>query len=177
MFVNNLKEYNLSFSKIAWCHVQEIQKSHDPIIKKQILGNFNHLIRTWSGNRAKLISKAALELFSSVKPEINPFDIRWEQRNILGTHSQRKPKIVWEHSIPVGQFIKELSTCKSFSEVETKMNLYPGVCWITREEDDALNSNGYKNSRPDGFKTCYTNCGIEVISEEELNSVRKIIQS
>jgi len=100
--VSDREAYDLSFARIAWAHISEIQKSKDPVIKTQIFGNLNHLIRVWSGDRAKLISKNALELFREIAPEINPFDARWEQRNVLGNHGPRKPKIVWEHTIPVG---------------------------------------------------------------------------
>ncbi len=167
MFIQDIENYDASFSRIAWSHVVELRRSNDDLIKKQIFGNFNHLIRVWSGNRAKFISHKALELFSGIKPDLNPFDVRWEQRNILGFDSPRKPRIVWEHSLPVGQFIKELSTIETFEIFEPKFLEYPGACWITREEDDKLNSSGFKNGRPGGYLKCYTQCGIEVISEEE----------
>jgi hypothetical protein len=177
MFVENIQDYNSSFARISWIHVQEIQRAEDPTIKKQIFGNFNHLIRVWSGNRAKYVSKQALALFRERRPGLNPFDVRWEQRIVLGFHSPRKPKIVWEHSIPVGQFIKELAKCESLAEIEKKMDTYPGACWITREEDNLLNSSGYKNSRPGGFETCYAKCGIEVLSENEYKILSDSIHS
>lgn len=168
--VTDREAYDLSFARIAWAHIREIQQSKDPVIKTQIFGNLNHLIRVWSGDRAKLISKNALELFREIAPEINPFDARWEQRNVLGNHGPRKPKIVWEHTIPVGQFIKEMANeCFSEEDVCKKIQTYPGACWITRQEDDLLNSNGYKNSRPGGFSKCYSDCKIEVITESEIS--------
>jgi len=168
--VQDRKSYDLSFARIAWAHISELKKTEDRRIKTQIFGNLNHLMRVWSGDRAKLVSKKALELFKKEKPDQNPFDVRWEQRGILGNLAPRKPKIVWEHTVPVGQFIKEMaSECNTQEEVISKMFTYPGACWITRDEDDSLNSNGYKNMRPGGFEKCYSDCGIEVISESELN--------
>jgi hypothetical protein len=88
---------------------------------------------------------------------------------VLGNHGPRKPKIVWEHTIPVGQFIKEMANeCFSEEDVCKKIQTYPGACWITRQEDDLLNSNGYKNSRPGGFDKCYLDCGIEVLNESQI---------
>jgi hypothetical protein len=81
--ISDREAYDISFARIAWAHIREIQQSNDPVIKTQIFGNLNHLIRVWSGDRAKLISKNALELFREIAPEINPFDARWEQRNVL----------------------------------------------------------------------------------------------
>jgi len=167
--IQDRNAYDLTFSRIAWSNVRELKTTTDPAIRTQIFGNLNHLMRVWTGDRAKLVSKKALELFEKVKPEQNPFDVRWEQRGVLGNHGPRKPKIVWEHTIPVGQFIKEMAKeCSTQEEVISKMLTYPGACWITREEDDMLNSNGFKNSRPGGFKKCYSQCGIEVLSESEV---------
>lgn len=167
--VVNREAYDLSFARIAWAHIRELQENKDPIIRSQIFGNLNHLIRVWSGDRAKLISKNALALFREIAPDINPFDARWEQRNVLGNYAPRKPKIVWEHTIPVGQFIKEMTNeCSTEGEVLDKIKTYPGACWITRQEDDALNSKGYKNTRPGGFSKCYEDCKIEVVAESDI---------
>ena len=133
------------------------------------------MVRVWSGNRAKFVSQKALDLFSEIKPNSNPFDFRWEERNILGADSPRKPKIVWEHSLPVGQFIKELAQIETFELFQCEFLAYPGVCWITREEDDRLNSAGFKNHRPGGYLKCYDQCGIQIISEEEYK--KTILQS
>jgi len=167
--ISDRKAYDLSFSRIAWAHIRELRETTDPVIRSQIFGNLNHLMRVWTGDRAKMISKKALELFEMEKPDQNPFDVRWEQRGVLGNVGRRKPKIVWEHTIPVGQFIKEMADeCSTEQEVIRKMKTYPGVCWITRDEDDSLNSNGYKNSRPGGFSKCYSDCGIEYLTESEI---------
>ena len=37
------------------------------------------------------------------------------------------------------------------------------VCWILVEEDDELESHKYRKKRPDGWKKCYKECGIEPI--------------
>ena len=127
--ISDRKSYDLSFSRIAWSHVRELKSTTDPVSRTQIFGNLNHLMRVWTGDRAKLVSKKALDLFEKEKSGQNPFDVRWEQRGILGNHGPRKPKIVWEHTIPVGQFIKEMEReCSTQEEVISKMLTYPGAC-------------------------------------------------
>lgn len=38
---------------------------------------------------------------------------------------------------------------------------YPGVAWISREEDIKLSQIGYQTERPGGFLKCYDEAGIK----------------
>ena len=70
-------------------------------------------------------------------------------------------------------FIKELLKCKSLDDVVRVMNEYTGVCLITREEDDCLNSKGLTSKRPDGWVIAYNSCGIEVMDESQFNTYKQ----
>jgi hypothetical protein len=43
-----------------------------------------------------------------------------------------------------------------------RLQLYGALCWVTREEDDKLNQNGFRHTRPNGWYECYKQVGIEV---------------
>ena len=41
------------------------------------------------------------------------------------------------------------------------------VCWILREEDQALNYHKYKSKRPGGWQKCYKECEIEYMKNKK----------
>ena len=50
------------------------------------------------------------------------------------------------------------------------MNNYSGVCWITRQEDDLLNKNKFRNNRNGKWEKCYEKCNIKIINLNDFDS-------
>jgi hypothetical protein len=106
-------------------------------------------------------SQKALEFCESRGIDIKTLPLR-DYSKIVGGEPN-KPNLVLEHPLPIGQFIEKMLMTDE-KDWEFKFFLYPGVCWITRDEDNILNSNGFKNKRPEGWKNCYDMCGIKLIT-------------
>ena len=70
---------------------------------------------------------------------------------------------MWEHTTPVNLLLNDLLSAETKDKAINILKNYSGVCLITREEDDILNSSGMRTVRPGGWKKCYETCGIEVI--------------
>lgn len=165
------EEYNKAFSSVVWSYVQNINSAANKRIQVKLKGSLNHCLRTWSGERATMISVEVERLFLEKNPTLNPFDYIWEKRNIIKGENNRS-LLMWEHAMPIKEFIQILVNCKSLDEVEKEINRYPGVCWITKKEDKMLTSAGYRDFRPGGFKKCYESCGIKVMTEQEFITMR-----
>ncbi len=80
------------------------------------------------------------------------------------------PYAVWEHTIPIKMFRESLISARDKRELIKKIQDYPGVAWISREENNALNKK-YKSTRPGGFLTCYELVGINLLSEQEYKNL------
>ena len=66
-----------------------------------------------------------------------------------------------EHTTPIGELI-EMMVQSQIEDVAKLLEKYSVVCWITREEDDKLNSLSFRKKRPGGWEVCYEKCGITV---------------
>jgi hypothetical protein len=86
-----------------------------------------------------------------------------------------KPSLVLEHTTPISYFIESMLVTDE-ARWALRLQLYGQLCWVTREEDDTLNLNGFRHKRPDGWVNCYNHCGIEVNQfnrfKENLNFVK-----
>ena len=118
------------------------------------------LVAKYSDRPPKMASKKALTLAMSQNK--NLLEMRWAHRNRCGKVNG-KPALMWEHTTPNSALCDKLMDCETGEEIVEELMSYSGVCWITREEDDALNAAGYLTKRPGGWKECYKNVGIEVI--------------
>ena len=126
------------------------------------------LVAKYSDRPPMMASKKALALAESKNK--NLFEMRWAHRNRCGKVNG-KPALMWEHTTPNSTLCDKLMDCKTGEEIIKELMYYSGVCWITREEDDALNAAGYLTKRPEGWKNCYKSVGIEVIMIHETNNV------
>jgi hypothetical protein len=66
-----------------------------------------------------------------------------------------------------------LANSKTLEEVKQAMKEYSGVCLLTREEDDCLNTKGYRQKRPQGWKLAYESCNIQVMDESQFNDYKQ----
>jgi len=78
--------------------------------------------------------------------------------------TKNKPALLGEHTTPITELIKILIN-SPIENIKDILESYSPVCWITRDEDNMLNSKGYSRKRPNGWKKCYEECGIIFIKE------------
>jgi hypothetical protein len=156
-------KFDHAFYLIIWESVKSIKQEKDPAIYKELVATLKVIIQKYTNYPTQLVSKSANILCSEMN--INPFELKWSQRGILGkvpSKNVEKNSIIWEHVIPLTETVKDLINCNNEKEVLLYLNNYPGTCLITRQEDDKLNEK-YKSQRPGGWKKIYQDIGIEVI--------------
>lgn len=166
--VDKNKELSVAFKKVIYSYVLEVRKVPKKY-ERQITGGLDIALRILTGSHATFVSRGMIDWIIEEKLKVNPFDLRWEHRHLMGGsfYGGRKMSVaVWEHTIPIRQFREELLTLTSLESVEDAINNYPGVAWITRDEDRRLSKNGFQKNRPDGFIKCYEKAGIELMNEE-----------
>ena len=120
------------------------------------------LVAKYSDRPPIMASKKAITL--ATLHGKNLFEMRWAHRNRCGKVNG-KPALMWEHTTPNSVLCDKLLSCKNENEIIDELVSYSGVCWITREEDDMLNSAGYRSKRPGGWLNCYKSVGIEIVTK------------
>lgn len=145
---------------------EQISKTDDKILRMGLKGSLDMSLRTWSGSHPTYISKSLVEHLINNRITINPFELKWEDRNLFGKFENTDKNIaVWEHTIPIRELREKIITCSSESELELLIINYPGIAWITRDEDVRLTKLKFRDSRPNGFLKCYELAEIELITE------------
>lgn len=155
-----------AFSRIFWSHVIEMPH-HKGFALNRILYSLRFSIRIWSDKPHTMISRKVAEHFIRSHPKSNPFGVKWTQRKKYGVMDNGKSLLVLEHTTPVNILSTALSKAQSLDEVKALVTSYSGVCMVTRGEDDMLTSKGYVKNRPNGWKSAYEECGIDVLDEKE----------
>ncbi len=120
------------------------------------------LVAKYSDRPPNMASEKALALAKVHGRDL--FEMRWAHRNRCGKVNG-KPALMWEHTTPNSSLCDELLACADETEMIHSLINYSGVCWITREEDTALNEAGYLTKRPGGWEECYNLVGIKVVSK------------
>ena len=144
---------------------QLYKNSEDKIDRSIARATLRKMVAKYTDRSPTMGSKKALELANRYNR--NLFEMRWSHRNKCGKVNS-KPALMWEHTTPNSKLCDKLIACKLESEIFQALKNYSGVCWITREEDNALNAAGYLNKRPGGWKRCYKYVGIDVIIKSEV---------
>jgi hypothetical protein len=137
------------------------------LLKKKIKEGLKDTLKKWTDKNVKMVSKKVMERSKKEIYSVDPFQLLWTDRNKLGKvqvqGKSSKSWLVWEHTTPLNEFYKTLTECKSEKDVENSMKKYSGVCWISRDEDNALNAKKYRSRRPGGWQKCYEECSIEIV--------------
>ncbi|MDC0230462.1 hypothetical protein OAK19_00715 [Aureispira] len=160
-----------SFIEIICAYVNAI-KTVNTENPKGLKGGLDMALRILTGTHATFISESIL--IQSQKIGVNPFDLIWEQRYTMGKMLINKRKYsfaVWEHTLPIREFRENLILSKNKKEIIQTINDYPGVAWISREENNKLNSLGYQRKRPFGFLKCYEEACITLLNENMYKSI------
>ena len=154
-----------SFIDVIHSYVVSIQKSPKEY-HKPLKGGLDMALRIVTGSHASFVSEKILDCLSREKIMVNPFDLIWEERYQMGhiTLNNRKHSMaVWEHTIPIKEFRESLIKNYDKDKVTEALFDYPGVAWITREEDIKLSELGFQTKRPGGFLKCYDQAGIKLL--------------
>lgn len=157
-----MMEHFKLFEPIIWLLVEQYHSTEVPHSKKKLKEALKDSLKKMTDWPVSKVSKSVMALCH--KEGIDPFQIMWPQRNILGKH-ENKSLLVWEHTTPLSEFFETLISCKSQAEVGVEIENYSGVCWITREEDNRLNK-VFKQNRRNGWYSAYQQCGINVINKK-----------
>lgn len=169
--VRHISRHNSIFvplTEIICSFTEQIQKFKGGE-KKQLKGGLDLTLRIFTGTHASFVSQRLAEHIKANNFEHNPFELIWEQRHLLGRIKEDKRKLpyaVWEHTIPIKMFRETLISATRKSDLLKIIEDYPGVAWITREENNELNKK-YRSSRPNGFLVCYESVGIKLLSEQD----------
>jgi hypothetical protein len=141
--------------------LNDINEVNHPYAKK-ISNALNHVIRQY--DKVQYISK---ELWKSTPYEnkIELFKMKWEDRKKINGH--------FEHTTPVKIIKENLIKINNLKEAESYLKKYAIICWITDEENKKLNSQGYKSTRPNGWKKAYKMCKIKPLSKKEVEYLEK----
>ena len=165
-----------SFIDVVYSYVESIQKSPKEY-HKSLKGGLDMALRIITGSHVSFVSEKVLDYLSENKIIVNPFDLIWEERNQMGhiTLNNRKYSMaVWEHTIPIKEFRESLIKKNGRDAIIETLCEYPGVAWISREEDITLSQLGYQSKRPGGFLKCYDEAGIKLINEITYNQIIKL---
>ena len=147
-----LIKHSVSFLKIT-----EVGTLHHKNAKRAL----DRLLRAWTDYSPKYVSRGAMILFESKSK--SPVDLLRKDSRLLNNKADNlKPLIVFEHTTPISEFISYLCT-KESNQIENSLLNYSGVCWITREEDNELNKNKFRNNRNGNWEAAYKKCNIELI--------------
>jgi len=142
-------------------YVIEYNDETDPYIKSKLKEGLKGTLRIMTDQKVTMVSEAVMNACQPLG--IDPFELLWKKRNILGRDESGKSRLSWEHTTPLEEFFKSLIACESEQAVEEVVKNYSGVCWIMRDEDNALNAAGFRSKRPDGWEVAYEACGIKII--------------
>lgn len=152
--------YHRTFAPLVLRIIEASSRSEDERVKKKLLEACICVIQKMTDYPPDMISLKAKGVVKAAG--MNPGELLWKDRLKFKRESGRSA-IVFEHVQPITAFVKSLLDMTSSEDVIQAILQYPGVCIITREEDDLLMRSGFKSLRPDGWEATYSNCQIEVL--------------
>ena len=134
--------------------VNQYKKSEDKKERYGIKCGTKMLIRQTEYSVNPLWSKDAM-IFA--QQNNIPLDLAWEDQP---KYDPGRKNILMEHKNPVEEIWLKLldSPEKTFDTLKK----YHTLVWVTREEDNRLNTLGYRSKRPDSNKA-YREAGIEIL--------------
>ena len=172
--IHKNKDISKAFIEVIKIYVNQIQNSTDKKVTRPLKGGLDMALRILTGSHVTFISESILRRIQEHKLDLNPFDLIWEQRHSMGPiiiNNRKHSYAVWEHTTPIREFRESLISLQNKDEIAQTINKYPGVAWISREENNKLNSLGFQRKRPGGFLICYEKASITVLNESMYNQV------
>ena len=160
-----------SFIDVIVSYVSCIQNSSQEL-HKSLKGGLDMALRILTGSHSSFVSEKVLDHLCNNKIDVNPFDLKWEERHQMGhviINNREHAMAVWEHTIPIKEFRESLICLKDKNLIVKTIHEYSGVAWISREEDIQLTKLGFQSKRPQGFLKCYEKAGIKLLNEYSYN--------
>jgi hypothetical protein len=134
-------------------------------------GGIDQVLRILTGSHASFVSVELLNQLRDAQNKSNPFELIWEDRHKMSIQTDKgliTP--VWEHSIPINELRNTILELRTFEKVYETLTNYPGIAWITKEEDNRLVMMKLHKARPNGFLPSYQIAGINLLNKEEYES-------
>lgn len=115
------------------------------------------------GSNIAYVSKAALAEAQSLG--LNPVEILSGNYNAesLKKYDKGHKKLMHEHVVPVKEITKAIENPQHYENVEEIIDMME-IALITKNEDKKLTAKGFQSERPGGWKKCYEECGIEIVT-------------
>ena len=115
------------------------------------------------GSNIAYVSKAALKEAQALG--MNPIEIMSGNYNSesLKKYDKGHKKLMHEHVVPVKEITKAIENPQHYENVEEIIDMME-IALITKEEDKMLTAKGFQSERPNGWKKCYEQCGIEIVA-------------
>lgn len=138
---------------------------------KGLKGGIDQVLRILTGSHASFVSIELVNQLKEAQNESNPFELIWEDRHkmsIQTDHGIITP--VWEHTIPINELRNKILELRTFKNVYKTLINYPGIAWITKEEDKRLIAMKLHKYRPNGFLPSYQIAGIDLLNKEMYES-------
>ena len=170
--IHKNKHISEAFIEVISTYVLQIQKQSSKSAARPLMGGLDMALRILTGSHVTFISERILRRIKGDKLDLNPFELIWEQRHSMGqilVKNTKRSFAVWEHALPIREFRESLIAATNKEEIIHIIYEYPGVAWISREENNELNALGYQRKRPDGFLQCYEEAGITLLNESIYN--------
>lgn len=157
----NMTDQDIIFKPIVWLFVQQYHNAEDTHIKKKLKEALKDTLKKMTDQPVNMVSESVMKMCKAA--DIDPFELLWTKRNILGRDQDGKSLLLWEHTTPLAEFFESLIKCTSIESISETIEKYSGVCWITRDEDNLLNKKGFRSKRVGGWQNAYSDCGIKII--------------
>jgi hypothetical protein len=158
-----MTEHTKSFIPIVHLFVKQYNNESDLFIKKKLKEALKDTLKKMTDQKVTMVSKAVME--ACTKIDVDPFELLWTKRNVLGKDENGKSLLLWEHTTPLAEYFEALVSCETIIEINEIIKNYSGVCWLMRHEDNLLNKCGFRSKRPGGWKETYAKCDIQVIQK------------
>lgn len=115
------------------------------------------------GSNIAYVSKAALKEAQLLG--MNPIEIMSGNydSDALKKYDKGHKKLMHEHVVPVKEITKAIENPQHYENVEEIIDMME-IALITKEEDKMLTAKGFQSERPNGWKKCYEQCGIEIVA-------------
>ena len=156
-----MTSHTKAFLPIVHLYVKQHNNETDLFIKKKLKEALKDTLKKMTDQKVTMVSDAVLEACQPLG--IDPFELLWTKRNVLGKDEKGKSLLLWEHTTPLAEYFESLITCGSEQEINEVVENYSGVCWLMRHEDNVLNASGFRSKRPGGWEEVYESCGIKII--------------
>lgn len=159
------KEWNEAYLRPIWAFVQQYQEAKQPFLRKKLKEALKRTIYKWTDLPPRFVSTEVLRLFEEQGIDKDPFTMIYPDRKTLGRDENGRTIMLWEHTTTNHETYQTFVKCQSIDELKQAMDNHTGVCWITREEDNRLNKNGFRSSREGGWQKAYEQCNIKIVEK------------